>query len=182
MCMKKLFFCVTFLCGSSLMFAAAQDIQPAKIGMVSFKKCVEESKAGKKEQAQFDVQRKEMEQTLEKKQKDLNELAPKFNEEYLDSLTPEAEKQLKDKFQTLSQELTELQNQYYQAMDQTHYQLMQKLYDMVGKAAEVVAKDRKLDFVLNDEVCFYKNATSDVSADVIKKLDEMFEKAEKEKK
>jgi len=180
--MKKLFFCLASFAGAFFSVAAAQDMQPAKIGMVSFKKCIEESKAGKKEQAQFDVQRKDMELSLEKKQKELNELAPKFSDEYLDSLTPEAEKQLKDKFQSLSQELTEQQNQYYQVMDQAHYQIMQKLYEMIGKAAEGVAKERKLDFVLNDEVCFYKTVASDVSADVIKKLDEMFDKTEKEKK
>ena len=159
----------------------AQDVQPARIGMVSFKKCVEDSKAGKKEEAQFELQRKEMEQSLEKKQKELNDLAPKFTDEYLDSLTPDAEKQLKDKFQTLSRDLSEQQNQYYQAMDQAHYQIMQKLYEMIGKAAEAIAKEKKLDFVLNDEVCFYKVVSNDVSSDVIKKLDEMFDKAEKEK-
>lgn len=180
--MNKIFFCVASFVGAFFSVGATKaEIQPPKIGMVSFKKCVDESKLGKKEQAQFDVQRKEMEISLEKKQKELNELAPKFSDEYLDSLTPEAEKQLKDKFQSLSAELTEQQNHYYQVMDQTHYQIMQKLYEMITRASESVAKERKLDLVLNDEVCFYKTESTDISADIIKKLDEMFTQTENKK-
>ena len=181
--MKKLLLCAFSLVGAFFLVAAGKaDIQPAKIGMVSFKRCVEESKIGKEEQAQFELQKKQMEQSLEKKQAELKELSPKFSDEYLDSLTPEAEKELKEKFQRLSQELTEEQNQFYQTMDQSHFQSMQKIFERVGKAATDIGKERKLDFVVNDEVCFYKAAGFDVSDDIIKKLDEMFDLAQKEKK
>lgn len=178
--MKKLLFCVLPLV-SILFLAAATNSAPqsAKIGVVNFKRCVEESKIGKQEQAQFDVQKKQMEQSLEKKQNELKELSPKFTDEYLDSLTQEAEKELKDKFQRLSQELTEQQNQFYQTMDQSNYKAMQKIYEMVGKASTEIAQDKKLDVVLNDEVCFYKAEGFDVSAEIIKKLDEMFDKSGK---
>jgi outer membrane protein len=181
--MKKFLFCVTTFVGAFFCMADAQaDIPSAKIGTVSFKSCVETSKVGKQEQAQFDVVKKQLEQSLEKKQKELNELSPKFSDEYLDSLTPEAEKELKEKFQLLSNELSQQQGQYYQTLEQSHFQIMQKIYEMIGKASDSVAKEKKLDLVLNDEVCFFKAEALDVSKDIIKKLDELFDQAEKEKK
>ena len=181
--MKKILFCLTALFGGLFAVGATKaETQPPKVGMVNFKKCVEESKLGKSEQALFDTQKKQMEQDLEKKQKEIKELAPKFNDEYLDSLTPEAEKDLKEKFQKLNEEFTEQQNQFFQVMDQSHFQRMQKIYDMTAKASEVVGKEKKLDFVLNDEVCFYKADGFDVTNDVIKKLDELFAQSEKEQK
>ena len=184
--MKKVLFCLTALFGGLLAVGATKaETQPPKIGMVNFKKCVEESKLGKSEQSLFEGQKKQMEQELEKKQKEIKDLAPKFNDEYLDSLTPEAEKELKGKFQKINEEFTEQQNQFFQAMDQSHLSRMQKIYDMTAKASEAVAKEKKLDLVLNDEVCFYHDKKVDgfdVTGDVIKKLDELFAQSEKEKK
>src|SRR5689334_10247585 len=74
----------------------------AKIAFVSFKECLDNSNAGKQELKRFQEMQKEMEKTLEAKEKELNELAPKLKSDYLDTLTPEAEAQLKEKFRLLS--------------------------------------------------------------------------------
>ena len=171
--MKK-YLVVLCLAMASVSFAAEKA---AAIGTVSFKTVIEKSRVGKEEQARFDQMRKQMEQTLEQKEKELNELAPKFNDEYLDSLTPEAEKDLKDKFGNLSQELTQKQNEFYQTLNQAQMQVMQKVFEMVSEASKSLAAEKGLDLIINDEVCFFKNDKLDVSADIIKKLDQMAEKS-----
>jgi outer membrane protein len=153
--------------------AAAEKNGSVKIGTVSFKTVLEKSQVGIREQAHFDTVRKQMEQSLERQEKELNELAPKFTDEYLDSLTPEAEAELKEKFRTLSQDLTQKQNEYYQTLQQEQMQVMRKLFEVTSTAASELAKERGYDLILNDESCLYKADGLDLSADIIKKLDTM---------
>jgi outer membrane protein len=161
---------------------AADKVAPPTVGTVNFKTILEKSKVGKEEQSHFDQIRKQIEQSIEQKEKELNELAPKFSDEYLDSLTPEAESELKEKFKTLSQDLTQQQNQYYQTLNQANMQVVQKIFDMIAEASKAVAKEKGLDLILNEESCFYKADKLDLSAEIIKKLDEMHAAAEKAEK
>ena len=161
-----------------VMCAAAPSIAAEKgasihIGTVNVKAILEKSKFGVQEQARFDGMRKQMEHTLAQKEKELSELAPKFTDEYLDSLTPEAEAELKEKFNTLSQDLTQKQNEFYQTLQQTQGQIVQKVFEMVADASKVLAKEKGFDVIVNDELCFFRADALDVSDDVIKKLDEM---------
>lgn len=180
--MKK--YCATLLVLAaivSLPCLAAEKSAPS-IGTVNLKTVLEKSRIGKEEQARFDQMRKQMEQTLEQKEKELNELAPKFNDEYLDSLTPEAEAELKEKFKNLSQELTQKQNECYQTLNQAQMHVMQKLYEQISEASQKLAADKGLDLIINDEICYFKAEKLDVSSDVVKKLDELHAKALEEEK
>ena len=177
--MRKSLFAVACLAMASLSAASEKGLS---VGTVNFKTIIEKSAIGKEEQARFDQMRKQMEQTLEQKEKELDELAPKFNDEYLDSLTPEAEKELKERFNALSQELTQKQNEFYQLLNQAQMQVMQKVYEAVSEASKSLAAEKGLDMIINDEVCFLKNEKMDVSADVIKKLDLMAGKAKEVEK
>jgi Skp family chaperone for outer membrane proteins len=51
---------------------------------------------------------------------------------------------------------------------------------MVSEASKSLAAEKGLDLIINDEVCFFKNDKMDVSADIIKKLDQMAEKNKNE--
>lgn len=175
-----------FLCRS---FAHAEtmtgfeQVKPLRIALVNFKTCVEKSKMGQKEQVAFDSMKKQMETILEEKEKSLTEVASKFNDiDYLDSLSPDAEAELKRQFRTQNQEFTQQQNQFYQTLSQTNMLVIQKITDAVTKAAEEVAKTNKIDVVLNDESCFYTVASIDISPLVIRVMDETFEKENKEAK
>lgn len=179
--MKKWSAAVLLLMACVASPCAAAESAP-KLATASFKTILEKSKVGKEEQARFDQLRKQMEQSIEQKEKALNELAPKFSDEYLDSLTPEAEAELKEKFKTLSQDLSQDQNQYYQALNQANMQVVQKLFDMIAEASKLLAKDKGLDLIINDESCFFKAESLDVSNDLIKKLDEMHAAAAKNEK
>ncbi len=101
---RNIFYCtisMMILCSIAPNELAAEG---AKVGVVNFKTCVEQSEMGKKEQANFESLKKQMEGVLEEKEKALNEIANKFNDpDYLDSLSPEAEAELKHKFRSLNQ-------------------------------------------------------------------------------
>jgi len=174
--MKRYCFLFGFLCCAQLFGAA----QPVRIATVNFKECLEKSKFGKQEQARFEQMKRELERTMEQKEKELNEMSPKFSDEYLDSLTPEAEAELKEKFRLLSQEMTQMQNQYYQTLNQANMEVVQKLFEMIGEVSKKISSEKGLDLIINDEVCFYKEKELDVSSDVITKLDEMAEKNQEE--
>jgi outer membrane protein len=150
---------------------------PVKIRVVNFKTCVEKSKLGKQEQSTFDALKKQMESNLEEREKTLNDLAKKFEDpDYLDSLSAEAETEMKRNFRKLSQEYSTLQNQYLQALQQTNFKVVQKLTASVEKASAAVAKQNNYDLVLNQEGSFFVNPQLDASMQVVAAMDDMFEK------
>ena len=159
---------------------AAQEAAPfsgkvSKIGVVSFKSCIEESKVGQREQGEYDEMRREMEKAIEEKEKALNQMAPKFSEEYLDSLTPEAEKELKEKFKNLSQELSQQQSQYYQLLNQANYQIIHKMNELIASSAKTVAGRLGVDIVFNEEACFYFIPALNMTKEVVQEMDKAFE-------
>jgi outer membrane protein len=168
---------VTLISSCALLFASSSYAADApKIGTVNFKLCVEESKLGKQEQASFETMKKQMENVVEEKEKVLNELALKLNDpDQLDLMSPEAETELKRKFRALSQELNQLQNQYYQTLQQTNIKIVQTLSDAVTKASDKVAKDMKLDLVVNDETCFFASPALDISPKVVLEMNKTSE-------
>ncbi len=150
--------------------------QALKIAVVNFKKCVEQSKIGKQEQTTFEALKKQMESVLGEKEKSLNEMATKFNDaDYLDSLSPEAETDLKRKFRQQNQELAQLQNQYMQSLQQTNFKVIQKLNEMVTKTATTLANNEKLDIVLNEESAFFYTSPLDYTDRIISILDRDFD-------
>jgi len=176
-----------FVC-SGVVYAADtsksfEQSKPLRIALVSFKTCVEKSKIGQKEQAAFDAMKKQMESILEGKEKSLTEVSAKFNDiDYLDSLSPDAEADLKRQFRTLNQEFNQQQQQFYQTLSQSNMMIIQKLTDAVTKASTAVAKAQNIDVVLNEESSFFAVAAIDISALVINVMDEAFEKEAKETK
>lgn len=153
-----------------------------KIGVVNFKTCVEQSKLGKQEQGNFEGLKKQMEKVLEEKDKVLSDLATKMNDaDYLDSLTADAETELKRKFRALSQEMSQVQTQYYQTLTQANAKIIQNILDVVTKSATEVAKRNQVDVLLNEESCFYYAPALDLSNEVIQLMDQNFEKDGKDK-
>lgn len=160
-----------------------EQSKPLRIALVSFKNVVEKSKLGQKEQANFDAMKKQMESILEEKEKALSDVAAKFNDiDYLDSLSPDAEAELKRQYRTLSQEFSQQQNQFYQALSQTNVAVIQKLNDVVTKISSEVAKKNNIDVVLNEESCFYFVPSIDISSMIVQAMDEAYEKELKESK
>lgn len=160
-----------------------EQTKPLRIALVNFKTVVEKSKVGQTEQAKFDAMKKQMETILKEKEKSLSDIASKFNDiDYLDSLSPEAEADLKKQFRTLNQEFNQQQNQFYQSLSQTNISVIQKLTEAVAKASEEVAKKNQIDLVLNEDSCFFNSQNIDISNLVVAILDENFEKENKDAK
>lgn len=160
--------------------SAAAPQGQLNVRMLNFKNCVESSKMGKQEQTQFEALKKQMESLLEEKEKALAEIDDKMRDpDYLDSLSPEAETELKRKFRGLNGEINEMQNQYYQTLQQTNFKVIQKLTENVNEAAKQVAKDNGYDLILSEETCFFCKPEFDVSQQIISEMDKNFDKNEK---
>jgi outer membrane protein len=149
-------------------------------GVVNFSSCISDSKLGKQEQASFESLKKQMSSLLEDTEKQLQELSVKFNDQdYLDGLSPEAEAEMKGKFEALNQDLQRYQNQYYQVMNQANMRIIQNINGAIAQAAEKVAKDKKIGMVVNKEACFFYLPTFDITVDVIAEMDKVFAAQEK---
>lgn len=157
--------------------APAEGNKATNVRVINFKQCVEQSKVGKQEQTSFEALKKQMETVLEEKEKEINELAKKLEDgDFLDSLSVEAETELKRKFRQMGQEFSLLQNQYMQALNQTNYKIVQKLHDEVAVAAKAFGKKNNIDIILNDEACFFNDTSLDITTQLVAVLDENFEK------
>lgn len=162
---------------SVALFAAQSESNAAlKVGVINFKLVVEESKFGKLEQGNFETLKKQIEGVVEEKDKARAELAAKFNDpDYVDSLSPEAENELKHKFRLINQELGQMEGQFYQTLNQANVKILQKLDEMVAKAAVTIAKENQLNLILKDDSCFFYDKSQDFSRQVISNLDALYE-------
>jgi outer membrane protein len=146
------------------------------IGVVNFNTCILESKVGRKEQENVEGIRSQMTHLIEETEKEIKELSAKFEDtEFLDSLSPKAEEELKLKYQTLQEDMGRYQNQFYQVLQHAQMQLYQKMHGTIAKAAETLAKQKKIDYVLNKDTCFYIRSDLDMTSFVIGEMDKTFE-------
>ncbi len=177
---KKFFSAVlatALIAGSSL---AAENVVT---GVVNFTTCVTESKHGKKEQENFESLRKQMSSMIENTESQLRELSAKFEDtEFLDSISPQKEEEMKNKFQALQEELSRYQNQFYQVLNHANHQMVQKISSAISIASKEVAEKNKLDYVINKEACFYIRSDLDVTTQVISAMDKKYELDQKNKK
>lgn len=158
-----------------VLLAAPLSAKELKVGIVNFKECVEGSKLGKQEQESFEALKKQMESVLEDKEKQLTDLANKLNDpDYLDSISAEAETELKRKARAIQNDMQQHQQQFMGALQQANIKVVQLLSESISKAAKKVAAAQNLDLVLNEDVAFYSNPTLSVSKDVIKEMDADF--------
>lgn len=156
---------------------AAPEPKPS-VGVVNFTSCMSDSKLGKQEQSSFDALKEQMSSLLEDTEKQINEIAAKFNDaDYMDGLSPEAEEEMKNKFRMLNEEMSRYQNQYYQVMQQANMKVMQTIGAGIQEASERVAKDKKLNMVMSKEAFFFAAPTLDVTNLVVAEMDKVFEQS-----
>ena len=170
---KTIFYILTFLTLGLCPFASAHA---SSIGLVNFSTCITESKYGKDEQASFEQVKTQMTTLISDLEKKLQEIAGKFNDpEFVDSLSPEAEQEMKAKFQGMNEEYNHYQNQYMQVLNQANMKLIQTMNQHVNQASNVVAKKDKLSIVLREDTCFYYTDSDDITAQVIKEMDKDYD-------
>src|SRR3990167_702527 len=172
--MRNLFLSAATILGLSAGSLSAADVP--LIGIVNFSTCISNSKVGKKEQENMESIRKQMSSLVEETEKELREISAKFEDtEYLDSLSPKAEEDLKNRFQALQEDLGRYQNKFYQVLQHANYQMIQKVSQSISKASEKIAKQRKLDYVINKEACFYMSPDLDMTNLVVSEMDQSFD-------
>jgi outer membrane protein len=161
------------LIGLSSATAFATDYQ---LGVVNVTTCIMDSKYGKHEQEQLENIKKQWGSLIEETEKEIKDISTKFEDpEYLDGLSPEAEDELKIKYKTLQDDYMKYQNQLYQVMQQANYFFVQRMTANISKSSEKVAKEKKLNMVLNKEACFYTNEDMDVTESVVTTMNKDFE-------
>ncbi|MDP1880781.1 MAG: OmpH family outer membrane protein [Parachlamydiaceae bacterium] len=148
-----------------------------RVGVVNAKKCLEESKMGKQEQANFEKMKSQMESVLLDKEKTLEDIESKLNDDdFMDGISDEAASELRRKKRNLRNEGMQLQNQYMQTLQQANVKVIEKLQNLVSKASEVVAKKQHLDGIFTDEaLTYYNKERFDVSNAVIDEMNAIFE-------
>ncbi|MFZ0565802.1 MAG: OmpH family outer membrane protein [Chlamydiales bacterium] len=172
--MKKLpILLLTILFAGGFCKAQARELN---LGFVNFKHCLERSKQGQHERNAFEALKNQMTETLEKTNKELEEIAKKLeDQDYMDGLSPTAEDELKQKFQLLSQEFAQYQNQYYQLLNQANYKMLQTMHEEVSLASEKIREKRRLDMILNEDSAFAYSNSLDLTDEVTHEMDRHFE-------
>ncbi|HLB52566.1 MAG TPA: OmpH family outer membrane protein [Chlamydiales bacterium] len=165
-------------CFSAAMVAAAalSAANDPLIGVVNFGSCVTESKTGLHEQENLETLRRQFSSMIESTDKELKEISAKFEDtDYLDSLSPKAEEELRNKQESLQERLMMYQQQFHQMMNQANYQVVYKIRAAAEVASEKVAKEKHLTYVINEDMCFYVQPSLDVTSFVIAEMDKAFE-------
>ncbi|MCK4934409.1 MAG: OmpH family outer membrane protein [Simkaniaceae bacterium] len=153
-----------------------------KVAVVDFNTCLLDSKYGKEEQESFETLKSQMTTLIGDVEKQLGEIANKLNDpDHLDSLSPDAERELNVQFQTLSEELNRYQQQFYQVLNQAYMKMNQSISGYITEASAKVAKSDNLDYILNKDACFYYNTNLDVTTSVISDMDKLFDKESSKK-
>ncbi len=157
---------------------ACADTTPAfNMGTVNMQKCVEKSLVGQKYDKDIRDLETKLKASLDEKQTALKDIADKLkNEDYLDSISPEAEQELQAKGQNMQMELQQLNQQAMQMMQQARGMAMQELSRQIGAASQDVAKERAFSLVISEEACLFTSTTNDVTDAVVAKMNATFEK------
>jgi outer membrane protein len=113
---------------------------------------------------------------LEETDKQMREISTKLNDqEYMESLSKEAQEELANKFRNLNEEMNRYQNQYYQVLNQANMRFLQNLHTQIQEAASAVAANEKLDMVINKEAFFYHQNQFEVTEKVIEEMNRKFD-------
>jgi outer membrane protein len=162
----------------AVLFGAESNNIP--FGVVNFTSCITDSKLGKQEQGSFENLNKQMSSLIEDTNKQLQDVAQKLNNsEYLDGLSPEAEKELREKYATLGEELNRYQGQFYQVMNQANMRLIQSMTHQINTASEKVAKAKKLNLIVNKDAVFFYDSKLDITPQIIAQMDKTFDEENK---
>lgn len=172
---------------SNLCYAQQPSVQnqTIRVGIVNTKKCLEESKLGKQEQANFEKMKAQMESTLQDKEKTLEEIENKLNDDdYMDSISEEVASELKRKKRTIRNDGMQLQSQYMQTLQQANMKIIQKLTEGISKASTQVAQDTSsgepVDVIFTDEACTYFAPRLDVTERIVAKMNAAFDTEQKD--
>lgn len=155
----------------------------AATGIVNPTTCMEKSKFALAKRSEIETFGKELQTKLEALHKEYKEVEDKLkNTEYVDSITPEAEKALENEKAAKAQKLGMAQSEFGQMMQQKQMEFYQSLQEGIGEASQQIAKEKEFDNIASKDLFFFFDQKLDVTDAVIAKMDALFEKKELEAK
>lgn len=149
-------------------------------GIVNATTCMEQSKFAQNKKTEIDSYAKELQAKLESLHKEYKEIEDKLkNTEYVDSITPEAEKNLENEKAARAQKLGMAQSEFSQMMQQKQMEYFQALQESISEAAQLVAAENHLSGVASKDIYFYFDPALEITDKVIAKMDELYDQKQK---
>ena len=179
--MNKKLFLLFAIAGLTSSQAAFGDTAPGAPGVVNFQTCMEKAKIAQDKRRELEGFDKQFRVKIDEIQKRCKEIDDKLNNvEYVDSITAEAEENLKKERQAEMQKLMGTQNEFQQIMQQQQMAFSQSFMISLGDAAKKVAKEKGLSHVIAKEACLYYEDNLDLTEDVISKINALYDKQQRE--
>jgi Skp family chaperone for outer membrane proteins len=178
----KIFFGLCSSVALALCPLVAADVStPAKISIVSLRSCFEQSKEGHKTRDMLEGLTKQLGSVMDDFDKKIEEISHKLNDEDVrDSMTPEAEKELQEQYENLSQEREFKGKQLSQQFSQTQMMAMQQFFDKVSKASELTSKeDLGLGVILQEDSTLYYSPELDATHKIVLTMNRLFDEDQK---
>ena len=174
--MRKTNIVRSFLLLFGILFSVATPLSAGEQAfiVVDTDKCVTESKIGKQEMEFLQTLQDKFEKDLLEKEKAVKDISVKFNDDYLESLSEDAVKKLKEEFEIANQAFGEARQQTYQMFHQAKQQIMDKLFKWTSQASEVVVKAFSAKAAIQAEDLLYYEPSLDKTDNVTEELDKMY--------
>jgi len=150
-------------------------------GIVNFQACVSETKVAQEKQKELEGLEKQFRVRIDEIQKRCKEIDEKLgNEAYIDSISAEAEENLKNERQAEVQKLMSAQNEFQQIMQQQQMAFQQSFVLSLSDAAKQVAKERGHSFVISKDACLFYDDKLDMTKDVVAKVNAVYDAQKQE--
>ncbi len=160
---------------------SSSTIATLPIGVVDVRRVLDESKFGKEEQRALESLGEELQGSLAKTQRELEDLVRRSQDpEYLESLSAKAEEELQMAGQSLSQNYMAQTNQFKKIMGEAEMHLLEELNLQVSRAAQIVARAEGLAMCLRQEACPYFLEQLNITDAIIDEMDKAYSQKPKE--
>mgnify|MGYP003997124895 CR=1 FL=1 len=152
--------------------AWSMDMQ---FGFVETTKCLDESLVGISRTKTFENTKKQYDLSMEENESQLRELIEKRNDvEYMDSLSPEGEKELEMQIYKAHEQKSATQNKFSMILNRISTQMNSMFFKYFKNASQVVAEKNKLAFILDGTQCPFYKAELDKTSEVIAQMDILY--------
>ncbi|MBN1915171.1 MAG: OmpH family outer membrane protein [Parachlamydiales bacterium] len=151
------------------------NVFAADSAIVDFIACIQNSKYGQYENEQLESIHGQWASLIEETDKEIKTMQDKLqDQEYLDGLSADGEKELKMKMQNLVNDKIKYQNQLYQILQHAQYFIIQQISEQITKAAEQLASQKKFDILVRKDHTLYHKPHLEITESVITIMDQNF--------
>lgn len=174
MLMRRLVLAV--IAGLALTMAlSASALAADRVGVINLELIMEESKAGKQANAVLQAAVEERRQLLAPQEARLEELAAILDNG--DTLSEEERAATQAEFDALAEEYVAAVNRYDAEVQQLLEQLRSQLLADIGVVLQRVGDSRGFDLILDISAAYYFRRTVDLTFEVIREYDDLWEQA-----